>query len=463
MKKSVVWLTFLLSGTFLCAMDKSIAVLPVGKAPSKEHQLNYALLLAAQKGNCVQIAQLLTLGADVNTRHIDGVTPLFLAAQNNHCDAMQMLINACADLNLKHVNGVSIFRNVAIKGLQGPVDVLLKAGIPPKGEEALFALRAAAAKNHVHVAELLIKAGTPVNRSNDREIPPLTFAVREGNKEIVRLLVQAKADVSAKNEEGLDALFYACVAGHVEIAALLLQAGATPKTKDPVTKGSLLHFVASLSDKPSLMRLLINAGCDINEADPNTGATPLMVAAHAGNYCCVETLLNLKAEVNARSYAGGSALQAAVQAGHDLIVELLLKNGADIHAVDQLNTGLVSLAAARGHMHIVRRLLNAGASIKEKNCFGGNALWSAAARDDDAMIKSLLKAGARPEELPAALTDDEMRQKVAEQEQKLKCARCGITKDTKYCSRCKGIRYCSKKCQEAHWAQHNKECKIPSP
>ena len=39
------------------------------------------------------------------------------------------------------------------------------------------------------------------------------------------------------------------------------------------------------------------------------------------------------------------------------------------------------------------------------------------------------------------------------------CARCGKTGGLQKCSRCKGVRYCSRECQAGHWASHKMECK----
>lgn len=39
------------------------------------------------------------------------------------------------------------------------------------------------------------------------------------------------------------------------------------------------------------------------------------------------------------------------------------------------------------------------------------------------------------------------------------CAACGEKNPSKKCGNCKGVGYCSRECQKAHWPIHKKTCK----
>ena len=71
---------------------------------------------------------------------------------------------------------------------------------------------------------------------------------------------------------------------------------------------------------------------------------------------------------------------------------------------------------------------------------------AAAAATADELAAMSLSGGSEP--APANVEDDKF------------CSNCGETDDDlKGCNGCRGIRYCSAKCQKKHWKVHKKECK----
>jgi len=46
-----------------------------------------------------------------------------------------------------------------------------------------------------------------------------------------------------------------------------------------------------------------------------------------------------------------------------------------------------------------------------------------------------------------------------DEDQDMKCDRCGSTKDLKLCGVCKQVRYCSVECQRKAWVTHKAVCK----
>ena len=76
------------------------AVLALGlMVASNSMAADKGLLDAVRAGQLAQVEQLLAKGADLDTRAIDGSTPLLLATQANRVDIARALIEAGADVN----------------------------------------------------------------------------------------------------------------------------------------------------------------------------------------------------------------------------------------------------------------------------------------------------------------------------------------------------------------------------
>jgi ankyrin repeat protein len=163
------------------------------------------------------------------------------------------------------------------------------------------------------------------------------------------------------------------------------------KTKD--SKGVTVLMYAVAFGSPEAVRMLIDAGADVN-AKNSFDATALLWAA--GDAAKARMLMEHGADVNARSKQGRTPLiAAAAHDGNSETVRLLLEKGADARAQDALGAGALHTAAAAGDMESVRLLLDKGvdASIADK---GGNTpLAMAAGSNNPALVKLLLEKGAK--------------------------------------------------------------------
>jgi ankyrin repeat protein len=131
-----------------------------------------------------------------------------------------------------------------------------------------------------------------------------------------------------------------------------------------------LLFTVAGGEHTEIMKLLINAGADINieAGGHNHGATPLFSAVWEGDTEAVRLLIDAKANVNAKQTSGATPLWWAAEHGHTEIVRLLIEAKADVNAArngtapgdDGVETPLL-IASDRGHTEIVKLLCAAGA------------------------------------------------------------------------------------------------------
>lgn len=186
-------------------------------------------------------------------------------------------------------------------------------------------------------------------------------------------------------------------------AADLRTALASGMDSNSRTAGGTTALMLAAAD-PDKVRILIDAGADVNARATKTGSTPIMVAAAYGNSRpSVSVLIDRGAAVinppGKKAINNGSALMNAVVAGDRETVAFLLRRGADPNqkslafqtfTIWPLLTG--TLYADEG---IVSDLIQNGAKLDTADPMGGTALFAAALNAQPAIIRLLAKHGAR--------------------------------------------------------------------
>ena len=178
----------------------------------------------------------------------------------------------------------------------------------------------------------------------------------------------------------------------------------------------MLHSAAFLTGNPAIIRLLLDAGADVNTVDDG-GLTPLHQGAKNGNPVVTAHLLAAGADPdaldnegytplhhsNAVDGYGWSSLHFAVPLADSSVVSALLGAGADLDALTVDGLTALHLAARQGGSAVVSDLLEAGAdphAIAGGGVAGveeaaGTSLHLAARwNDDPSVVLALLSGGA---------------------------------------------------------------------
>ena len=79
-----------------------------------------------------------------------------------------------------------------------------------------------------------------------------------------------------------------------------------------------------MKNHEEIVRLLLEAGADVNKASTDDGFTPLHRAAMKNHEAIVRLLLKAGADAKNTTTNGISTLDSAVLGGHTVIVQLLL-------------------------------------------------------------------------------------------------------------------------------------------
>ncbi|WP_327706707.1 ankyrin repeat domain-containing protein [Streptomyces decoyicus] len=164
----------------------------------------------------------------------------------------------------------------------------------------------------------------------------LITAVYSDRVRRVGALLRQGASPSAPNTEGETPLYLAAVSGKTDIVRLLLEAGATPdaESRGEGTAGLPLCAAACWDHSGVVHELLAHGADPDRREDDGTSYTPLMWAATGGHQRTAELLLEARADPDA-GCRGRTPLMTAAERGSIAVVRALLRHGADPHLTDE--------------------------------------------------------------------------------------------------------------------------------
>jgi ankyrin repeat protein len=276
---------------------------------------------AIERGNVTSVKSLLESGADPNwvvipwgkssfAASLSGVTMLNLAVLRDRLDIARLLVEKGADVNRADSNVG------ALRPLHYAADSRGNRHVP---SDSLVALLLA----HGALADARDAAGASA-------LHDAVWNNGDASAAVVALLIKGGAAIDAHDFAGYSPLAYAAKYGSVPALETLIAAGATPDGR-----------ISAPTDR--------DGKSAYNPTPWAVAATPLILAAAAGQSQTVTALLQHKADINATTAVGVTALRIAVAGGDPEMVALLLENGADLRATAPqapapLNLSLVALA-----------------------------------------------------------------------------------------------------------------------
>lgn len=175
--------------------------------------------------------------------------------------------------------------------------------------------------------EYLLKRGAKIDSRDQDGQTALMMAVKSGDLSIVNGLLAYKANPNLQDHDGWTAAMYAVRSNEPKIFRLLgkFKADFNLINKDGLTALAL----AVIDNKANAAVAMLD-----NQANPDVAMgqakyNALMLAVKKDNLQMVQTLLQYKANPNAKNAAGLTPLMIAAFDNRDMLVSLLLKSGAD--------------------------------------------------------------------------------------------------------------------------------------
>jgi ankyrin repeat protein len=287
-----------------------------------------ALIPAAERGHVSIVHELLTR-TDVDVNHVNdlGWTALLEAivlsdGGPRHQQIVQLLVDHGADVTIPDKNGVTALQHAQVRGFKEIEQILLAtataldlqiihaagtgdleyvrqllvqgASVHAQDADGRTALIAAAYRNDLPMVDILIEAGSDVNKQDETQQSAYLISTSEGYLELLQRTLQAGANVHSKDSFNGTGLIRAADRGHVEIIRELLKTDIEIDHVNNLGWTALLEAII-LGDggtrHTEVVRLLVEAGVDVNLADSN-GITPLAHARQRGHNRMVEILVS---------------------------------------------------------------------------------------------------------------------------------------------------------------------------
>jgi len=367
---------------------------------------------------------LLTAGADVDRPNAEGQTALMVVARTGNVEAAQLLVSHGAKVNAtEQWGGQSALMWAAAQKQPQMVRFLLAHGADPN------------ARGVVRDWQRRVTAeGRPKNM-NHGGFTPLLYAAREGCVECAQYLLKGGAKIDLQDPDGLTALVLALLNMRFDFAAELIRAGADVNRWDFYGRTPLYVAIdlntlptGGRPDLPSVdqttglevAQMLLKAGANPNaqlklrppyrngvfdrggDEVLSTGATPLLLAAKAGDVKALQLLLAYHPLVDLANSRGVTPLMAAAGMGHSFnptrgryktdedaaqCVKLLQQAGASVnkHAMDGLTA--MHSAAEHGWNDTVKLLVADGADLQPKDALGMTPIDRAAGKHPRAFLE----------------------------------------------------------------------------
>lgn len=232
--------------------------------------LGTALLGATSAGHLEGVQQLLSAGATLRARDVNGSTPLHLASSAGHAHIAGKLLADRNDSFLGTLSSeVSQLRWQSSKEghfLVKPLRPLKKSTVDARDNLGSSPLHVAAACGRVIIARLLLYNGADPCLTNTAGQTPLHGAASANRADTVELLDGAGVDVMARDNAGRTPLHAAACMGTPATISALVGLGADIEAKGSIGHFTPLHEACARARQENVSELL-NLGADETATD----------------------------------------------------------------------------------------------------------------------------------------------------------------------------------------------------
>ena len=350
--------------------------------------------------------------ADVNARRGDDLnTPLHLAAYYGHVEVAQMLLKSGAEVNSRNLDGRTPLHLVPApsyargEGNQRPslISLLVEYGAEVDSRDAngATALHYISLMEDLEVAWVLLDHGADVNAKDNWHRTPLHQvsgtawdSSDEDRFSVAQLFVECGADLNAQDKDHRTPLHSASYYPGPKLVQMLLDHGANVNAVDNSGRTPLhqafCYDSAFREARYSVAKLLVVHGADVNARDKDH-ETPLHLSSYSSETEGVHILLDYGADINAKNIQGQTPLHRAFKFEPEMHIDhlnryvparLLVARGADVNARDEDLMMPFHLATRIPELDIMRMLLDHGMYVNAGDFHGRTVLHRVLAAKD---------------------------------------------------------------------------------
>ncbi|MDA3809408.1 MAG: ankyrin repeat domain-containing protein [Spirochaetaceae bacterium] len=308
--------------------ENSIALLTAGSSLYITNNAGESPLLLSFKIGPEFIREILT-HQYINKPDSMNNTPLFYAINWSTPEMVSILISLGAEINIRNMNGSTPLHEVVRSGSMESAEILIENGadLTAVDSSGNTALHEVVFWDALDVGNLLLVKGADIDAKNNAGRTAMQEAVNLGRESVVDFFLQRGANINTTDNTGKTPLFDASITGYYDIVKLLIDNKASLSRRDD--KGNTILHVALIAGHKEISQLLIKNNSDIFALNRN-GNSPLSIAMAQG-----KNTLNWfisDENINAANNDGMTPLHFAVKfkSGRE-IISYLIERGADIN------------------------------------------------------------------------------------------------------------------------------------
>ncbi len=220
----------------------------------------------------------------------------------------------------------------------------------------VVALVLAVERGKLEEIDQIVSRGIDVNTRGKEDLTPLVWAMMAKNKKAFKCLLEHGADPNVQTTKGLSPISLEAGSSPISLAArveddtqwleMVLQHGANPNLVNPtdeILSGKRTPIFNAIGSRNiANLKLLIDAGADLNHQDGN-GNTPMMYAAGHNWFDTVYRLLDEGADFRIKDKYGYDlayeTIDSSVDPEHELgrwrekVIEFLENEGVDLEPI----------------------------------------------------------------------------------------------------------------------------------
>ena len=205
------------------------------------------------------------------------------------------------------------------------------------------------------------------------------------------ILEYGKCSVNCTDYSGWTPLHHACCTGDLDIIRVLIAEFKADMTIENKFGNTPLTLAASNHRKNVVQALLSDYKCPVVDAKGQNGYTALHYSCIHGYVDNVRTLIERKANVNARTDSGYTPLTLAAENGHDNVVHVLLSDSqCQVDAKNLDGHTALHYSCGYGNVDIVSTLVKHKADVDARAESGETPLTIAARYGHDNVVHALL-------------------------------------------------------------------------
>ena len=240
--------------------------------------------------------------------------------------------------------------------------------------------------------QFLIDQREDVNHIGGLYGSPLSAAAAHGHQDAVSLLIEKGANVNIMGGMFGTAVQTAAARGKAKIVEYLLDHKAEVNLMGGWSHASALILASKLANKKtseSIIRLLVDAGADLNATDAD-GATALHAAAFSGSMNVLKLLVGNNAKLDLKDDEGSTPLLVAVLQGRHAAAKYLIESGANLNIKDRSGVAPIHAAISQAQPKLLNTLLCHQVDVNVKNEEGMTALHIAVDENDASAVELLI-------------------------------------------------------------------------